>query len=344
MSRLDTRFSPGQDRFAQTQRTSTPLDRRMSLGKPIKPVKPVKPARIPNPTNSGQPIAGTSQSSIPTSPSSVISDILNAPPAGQFTKTNTRDPTQLFLDATNRANASNDARFKQAIGLLAGQGQSSRTDAARATAENKGLDQQSLISRGLGSTTVLDAANRRRDEDLQRANQRIDESVANQVSGIVERRTDQGPDLGSLAGLLQQQSAANAQDKAQSKKTRSLVTAPRTPNTFGQPGSGGGGGAGGAGVFGGGGGGGGSGGAQGVQTFTNQGRASGQNIRATTGSPPIVQRPGTGSFFSSNKPGGLAPGLVVLADGRIVDGRTAAGRAALAKDASAKFASKARIA
>ncbi|MGD9631415.1 MAG: hypothetical protein AB7V18_19420 [Pyrinomonadaceae bacterium] len=244
--------------MTQMNINASPIGRHMKLAK-----KAAKRGYTLTPMEkSGQPIGGGSGTgSLPNNPNSIISDIYNSSPQAQITKKKASDPVQLFIDAMNNANMANEDRYKQSIGLLAGQGQSSKLEARRQSQEGFAGDTQSLISRGLGNTTVLDSARRRRDEDYQRAAQSIDESVADRVSGVVERRTDQAPNYGAFTDLLREQAMSEAQNKAQSKKTKSLIIGPK----------GSGGGAGGSGGGGGnsysGGGGGSS--AQGVQTYTN---------------------------------------------------------------------------
>ena len=178
-----------------------------------------------------------------------------------------------FTQSQNRANQANDERYRQAIGLTAGQGEDSRNRIRRDANESRAEGQQSLIDRGLFNTSVLDAQNRRIDEARDRALTAVDESVADRVAGIVERRTDQAPSMDLLAQLAMQSN----QGTTGGMRARQTTTAPRGPNSFLPPGFGGAGGAGGGdgggqggGGFGGGGGGGGG---------------SGPGTQITTGTP-----------------------------------------------------------
>lgn len=132
---------------------------------------------------------------------------------------------QMYQQQQDKANAANEKRYqdilgtigsgrKEEMGLLEGMGTASKNKAFLDTRENIGGDTQSLIDRGLFNTTVLDSMKRNRQTDLQNTYQSIDESTrsakANAVrgytemlSGAQERRTDQGPNLGMLAQLLQ---------------------------------------------------------------------------------------------------------------------------------------------
>lgn len=235
-------------------------------------------------TNGAQPGATGSTASLPASPAALLSSIVGTPNAPQFDQKSTKDPLALYMTALNQANTQNDLRYRQSLGMLQGQGEFSKGEARRNRNEGFAEDTQSAISRGLGHTTVLDSARRRRDEELNRANQSIDESVAGRATDIISSRYDNAPDLGSVASLLQQQSAAEAQNKAQSKKTKSLIIGPKGEGGSAAGGSGGGG----SNSYGGGGGS----KAQGVQTYTNPsasqsfwGTAGATSGNATVGMP-----------------------------------------------------------
>lgn len=134
------------------------------------------------------------------------------------------DTYKQLQDAANQAN---EARYQQIIGpggiydrvadLIAtvGQGQQERIDmgAARAGADVN----QSMISRGLGNTTIRNAAQRGVQDDANRASRELAESVASQQAGVelgragvMERRTDQGPDAGLIAQLMMSMGQAQA--------------------------------------------------------------------------------------------------------------------------------------
>lgn len=119
------------------------------------------------------------------------------------------------------ANAANELRYKQIVGtsdpatgaftggLLENLGNTQRSDnAIRYTQARAGAD-QSLISRGLGNTTIRDSVQRGLLSDESRAAGAITESVANARAGVVERRNDIGPDVGTFANLLRDAASAN---------------------------------------------------------------------------------------------------------------------------------------
>lgn len=113
------------------------------------------------------------------------------------------------IAAQQRANQANEQRFQQLLGLSDQFGQTGRQDAQSAAIRQQAQAQQSLISRGLGNTTILDAANRGVQSDFQRQLLDVNERVAQQRAGIIERRDDVGPDLNALIALAQQTGAAN---------------------------------------------------------------------------------------------------------------------------------------
>ena len=100
------------------------------------------------------------------------------------------------------AKTANEGRYQDILKLYEGQGTQAKADIAKAGGETKAGTTQSLISRGLGNTSVLDAMNQNTDA-LTSANQaRVGESVAMNKAGVMERRTDAYPDMGLYVGLL----------------------------------------------------------------------------------------------------------------------------------------------
>lgn len=124
--------------------------------------------------------------------------------------------------------------------LLQNSGTSASTQARRTGAEDRAQAEQDLMSRGLYNTTTLDADRRRNTEDTTRSLEQIREStdsrrasahlqttgdlgnyllnqvgagmsLTNNLMGVIERRTDEYPDLSAYAGLVEQTNAANAQ-------------------------------------------------------------------------------------------------------------------------------------
>ncbi len=116
---------------------------------------------------------------------------------------NLKDLLSQIQAQRDEANKANEGRFQNILGLLKNQGISSKEDVRRGGIEERGNIQQQLISQGLGGSTALQALQGRSRERQQRESTRIDESVANRIAGVTERRTDRGPDVGAFAQLLQ---------------------------------------------------------------------------------------------------------------------------------------------
>lgn len=170
-----------------------------------------------------------------------------------------------FQRQQNEANAANEQRFADIVGartgpgqfsggLLASAGATALADAERRATRELASADQNLTSRGLGNTTIRSAVRRGILEDQSRAEERVREQVALGRAGVIERRTDVGPDIGQISSLVEAAAAAPG---------RISATIGGTPRSGGT-GSGIGGGVGGGLSAGGGGT-----GAAGVQTFTN---------------------------------------------------------------------------
>lgn len=132
---------------------------------------------------------------------------------------------QQFQQAMDQANATNQARYEDAIAgyqqnqqnisdYLTNQGQQQQEDIGRQYDRFNSRNTQDLINRGLGNTTVLNATQRGIEEDrgraLRNSQEQIDrqrlqyETAAQQnLLNFMERRTDQAPDYGQLANLAQ---------------------------------------------------------------------------------------------------------------------------------------------
>ena len=136
--------------------------------------------------------------------------------------------------AQEKANLLNEQRYRQVLAQFEGLGQAGRARIEQQTAQRQAEAVQSLTSRGLGGTTVTSAVERgiAGESELQR--QQLEESVAMQRAGVMERRTDVGPDLGMFANLLQM---AGQQQQVQPQRVMTrlgpMAAAGRT--VFGQP-------------------------------------------------------------------------------------------------------------
>ncbi len=116
--------------------------------------------------------------------------------------------------AQNKANQANEQRYQQILGQYANLGQAGRARIEEQTTRRQAAATQNLVSRGLGNTTITSAVERGIGRDAEISRQELDERVAVQKAGVMERRTDTGPDLGMFANLLQQAGQQQAPARA----------------------------------------------------------------------------------------------------------------------------------
>lgn len=135
--------------------------------------------------------------------------------------------------AQEKANLLNEQRYQQVLGQFESLGKAGRARIEQQTTQRQAAATQALTSRGLGSTTITSAVGRgiAGEGELQR--QQLEESVAVQKAGVMERRTDVGPDLGMFANLLQM--AGQQQRQPFSFSRRIGPMAAQGLDVFGQP-------------------------------------------------------------------------------------------------------------
>jgi len=126
----------------------------------------------------------------------------------------------------DKANAANESRYTEILGDLrdnktrnldrvANYGVAASADLDERAAEVLGGIRANLSARGLGNSTVFDSFRQRNSRDLAREQQRLSEQVdsrtaeydtkaTNDIAAFMEKRTDQAPDYGQIAGLAQQ--------------------------------------------------------------------------------------------------------------------------------------------
>ncbi len=111
-------------------------------------------------------------------------------------------------------------RFQESMDLFGSLGEQELTRAREQTDIASARDEQDLISRGLGSSTLLTGQRRRRDKDYNRYSQnvlnqvsrakagqltdlaRLESSIFDRMASAVEGRMDVGPDMGQLSSLI----------------------------------------------------------------------------------------------------------------------------------------------
>lgn len=107
----------------------------------------------------------------------------------------------------DEANAANEARYQQLLELAQRFGQSMLADNAMLTQQQMASAGSNLASRGLGNSTIVNAIQGGIQRQGQMQANRIQDLLLNNQMGIIERRTDQHPNLGLLAQLLMQPGA-----------------------------------------------------------------------------------------------------------------------------------------
>jgi len=105
--------------------------------------------------------------------------------------------------AQEKANLLNEQRYQQVLSQFEGLGKAGRARIEQQTVQRQAAATQALTSRGLGGTTITSAVGRGIAGEAETQRQQLEESVAMQKAGVMERRTDVGPDLGMFANLLQ---------------------------------------------------------------------------------------------------------------------------------------------
>lgn len=113
--------------------------------------------------------------------------------------------------AQTAANKANEERYQDILKQYEGLGQAGMTRIGQAEQQAQAKSTQDLTSRGLGNTTVTGAMSRGISSDAELQRQQLQEGVAEKKAGVMERRTDQGPDMGVYANLLAQASKSQAQ-------------------------------------------------------------------------------------------------------------------------------------
>jgi hypothetical protein len=92
--------------------------------------------------------------------------------------------------AQKKANRANEARYRQILALLQGQGSAAKQEIAMQEGEARAGLGANLLQRGMTGSSAYDAAMNDLRERGQRQRTAIDESVANRTAGVMENRTD----------------------------------------------------------------------------------------------------------------------------------------------------------
>lgn len=106
-----------------------------------------------------------------------------------------------FQKYYDEANAANEGRYQQLLGLSGQLSDAGMQREQKREAQMMGRVDQHAVSAGLGNTTVLPTLERGVADDSALRQEEIADQGLKTTMGIIERRTDQAPDLGLLASL-----------------------------------------------------------------------------------------------------------------------------------------------
>lgn len=135
--------------------------------------------------------------------------------------------------AQEKANLLNEQRYQQVLAQFEGLGKAGRARIEQQTIQRQAAATQALTSRGLGGTTITSAVGRGIAGEAETQRQQLEESVAMRKAGVMERRTDVGPDLGMFANLLQMAGQQQQQPFSISRRIGPMAAQGR--DVFGQP-------------------------------------------------------------------------------------------------------------
>lgn len=104
------------------------------------------------------------------------------------------------MAAANQANA---ARGRGILQLLSTQGQTAMANNQQAYGNELGQIQNDMVSKGLAGTSIGDSLNLGAAKNLALENNQVQENVAQQVANMANSFSQQAPNIGLLASLLQ---------------------------------------------------------------------------------------------------------------------------------------------
>jgi hypothetical protein len=110
---------------------------------------------------------------------------------------------QSMQTAGNQANAANQTRYKDILGMFQNLGQSEATQIQQQGQQQQAQGTQNLISSGLGNTTITSATNRGIAADTQNAMTNMQGKLAGQEAQAMGSMNQQGPNMSQYGSLLQ---------------------------------------------------------------------------------------------------------------------------------------------
>lgn len=113
-----------------------------------------------------------------------------------------QDVLKQLQTAQNQANAANQKRYSDILKMYSGMGQAGAQQIAQQTAQQQAQGTQNLMSRGLGNTTITGTMARGVQQAGQQNLLNLQEGLAGQEAGVMERMTQQGPDISQYLNLI----------------------------------------------------------------------------------------------------------------------------------------------
>ena len=105
--------------------------------------------------------------------------------------------------AQNQANQANENRYNSILGSMAGMGGAERGEIAATADKERGAIKQHMLNMGLNSSTVVGPMMNKVTEQQNSSNMKLADSLTKMRTGVMERRSDVGPDAGLYSGLIQ---------------------------------------------------------------------------------------------------------------------------------------------
>ena len=127
--------------------------------------------------------------------------------------TGLQDIIKTMQDAQTKANTANDVRYKGVLSSLETAGQAKMAGVDQQEQQALAKNTQNMTSSGLSNTTMAGAGGagaRQVASGMEGQRQQIQGDVAAQKAGVMERKTESGPDLSMFASLIQGMGASGA--------------------------------------------------------------------------------------------------------------------------------------
>ena len=136
--------------------------------------------------------------------------------------------------AQNSANQANQQRYQDILGMYQNMGQSGALAIQQQTQQQQGQETQSLMSSGLGNSTITGAMSRGINQAGQQNLQSLQGQLMGQEANVMESMTQQAPQIGQYASLLEaaSQPSAQQQNAQAAQKAASMQSAQNQAQAF----------------------------------------------------------------------------------------------------------------